>query len=469
MKKVLIILLATTLLLSFFTSGCRDSQNSSETSSGDVTTPDISDTSDPVSNGTSDSAPDNADTPIKLLKKPADIKENDFSEYGLQVNSDGVITLNGKPYYGMGVNFHPAFHLALDKVFYNDTHTDLEAHFKTLSKSGIPVLRINFNIFYGNQVFHWNDSDKKDKWFGAMDYIVSLAEKYNIGIIASLFWNINTFLDYTGETMDMITVPDSASTKLRMKYVKEVVGRYKYSPAIWAWEIGNELNLAVDLQQTKFIASDGTERIFSSDMLTAYYKLIGDAIREEDPYRMITGGDAAPRTSSMALYRTQGASWSPKNDYNGNKQAFEWYTPSPLNTVSIHYPELSLMKDYVKAAKELKIGLYIGEFHGTLFENPGDKTNPEENTEEALEQSSWYEMRDTYIDLGVQLVTYWCYGSYTQNRTKDPASLELGVLDGYTNNYYVCEGIREANERYLAEGKADTPAYWGNVTNALFQ
>lgn len=70
----------------------------------------------------------------------------------------------------------------------------------------------------------------------------------------------------------MITSPDSASTLLRMKYIEEVVGRYKYSPAIYAWEIGNELNLAVDIKNTEFIGTDGSKKMFTSEMLTAYYK-----------------------------------------------------------------------------------------------------------------------------------------------------------------------------------------------------
>lgn len=91
-----------------------------------------------------------------------------------------------------------------------------------------------------------------------------------------------------------------------MKYIEEVVGRYKYSPAIYAWEIGNELNLAVDIKNTEFIGTDGTKKMFTSEMLTAYYKLIGDAIRKEDPYRMITGrrrGSEALFNGSLALRR----------------------------------------------------------------------------------------------------------------------------------------------------------------------
>lgn len=413
--------------------------------------------------------PDDTNVRVRMSGKPKEIKETDFSGYGLQVNDEGMITLNGKPFYGYGVNFHPAFHLALDKQFYGDMHTDIEAHFSKLAAEGIPVMRINFNIFYGKDVGLWDKAASKDRWFGAMDYIIALAEKYNIGIIASLFWNVDSFCEYTGDKLDMIISPDSASTLLRMKYIEEVVGRYKYSPAIYAWEIGNELNLAVDIKNTEFIGTDGTKKMFTSEMLTAYYKLIGEAIRKEDPYRMITGGDAAPRLCSMALWRSGGNVWQPNNSYDENKTTFQWYTPAPLDTISLHYPELEYMEDYVKIAKELKIGLYVGEFHSTLFhDNPGDKISPEENENEAREQSTWYEIRDTFERLGVQLTTYWCYGSYSQARRIDSASLELGVLDGYVNNYYVNEGLKEVNEKFISEGKNDAVSYWNSAEYALF-
>ena len=366
MKKTIALLLAAVMLSGIC--GCaKPGEGNTAGTTGGKTTVSTGDSQTTDKPDDTTKTPDDTNVRVKMSSKPKEIKETDFSGYGLQVNDEGMITLNGKPFYGYGVNFHPAFHLALDKQFYGDMHTDIEAHFSKLAAEGIPVMRINFNIYYGKDVGLWDKAASKDRWFGAMDYIIALAEKYNIGIIASLFWNVDSFCEYTGDKLDMITSPDSASTLLRMKYIEEVVGRYKYSPAIYAWEIGNELNLAVDIKNTEFIGTDGTKKMFTSEMLTAYYKLIGDAIRKEDPYRMITGGDAAPRLCSMALWRSGGNVWQPNNSYDENKTTFQWYTPAPLDTISLHYPELEYMEDYVKIAKELKIGLYVGEFHCNVF------------------------------------------------------------------------------------------------------
>ena len=385
-----------------------------------------------------------------------------ITAYGLQVREDGCITLNGKPYYGMGVNYYTAFCLALDVEFFDDTHTDLEAHFRALSENHIPFIRTMMGVYYGNDVTLYADEQNRPRYFAAMDRLVALAEAYHIGIVASLFWNINAFGDYCGEPLDANERPDSKTMQLRYRYIRDVVERYRSSPAIWAWEVGNELNLAVDLLRTRFVGMEGEERLFDTSLLTNYYRLVGEEIRRLDPHRMITGGDAAPRTASMALFRTKGEQEYPDNTYEENKMVFSWYTPFPLNTISLHYPELPLMEDYVKIAKELRIGLYVGEYHGTLFENYGDLLSAEESQEEALEQKTWKNMVDTYCRLGVQITTAWTYGTYSQGRRKDAASLELGILDGFAQNLYQRDYLLKINREYEQCGKSDAEAYWAN-------
>lgn len=387
----------------------------------------------------------------------------DLSRLGLQVKN-GTVTLNGRPYRGVGVNFFPALSLCLDRVVYGDTRTDVEDYIRKLAEAGIPCMRVMFGVFYGEYVHLWADSDKRSKYHEACDLLVSLAEKYRIGIIASLFWNVNAFCDYAGDALDLIADPDSRSTKLRFEYVRDIVCRYRSSPAIWAWEIGNELNLACEMTDTEFTTSKGERTPFRTEFLTEYYKLIGKAVRECDPYRMLTGGDAAPRTNSMALYRSVGRVAEPENTREDNRAALMWYTPAPLDTVSVHYPELRLIKEYSELARELNIALYVGEFHGKLFVNPLDALSPADSPEERTEQDSWNEMLDTYIKCGVGLVTQWCYGSYSQGKNIDPASLELGADGGIIQNLYIRDGINRANAFFRESGMADTEAYWTENT-----
>ena len=389
----------------------------------------------------------------------ADIKEVDYSGFGLQVDENGVIMLNGKPFYGMGVNFHGPVSMRL-----GDDQCDLDIYFKKLEDAHIPYCRVMFGVFYDHEVKQYVSEQTHDKFIAALDYVVGMAEKHNVGLIASLFWSKDAFMKYCGETFEKLADPESETIRLQKQYIHEIVGRYKYSPAIWAWEIGNEGNL--DCEILHFENEEGADTLFTTEILNEYYKILGAALREEDPYRMITGGDSAPRDSSASLRKYH--SWSPVNTYDDYKNALSWYTPEPLDTVSLHYPALEQIDDYVKMAKELKIGLFVGEFHGTFFDNPLDALSPDESPEEALEQSSWYALRDAYIANGVQLATAWCYGRYIQ-QSFDGTSIEVGMVDGIYQNVYQYEGLKEANERYISEGKNDAANYWASVPMAIHQ
>src|SRR5690606_25867933 len=83
------------------------------------------------------------------------------------------------------------------------------------------------------------------------DAFVQAAEEEGIGLIPSLFWQINTIPDIVFEPINKWGEPDSDTIKFMRTYTREVVSRYKDSPAIWAWEFGNEMNLEVDLPHHK--------------------------------------------------------------------------------------------------------------------------------------------------------------------------------------------------------------------------
>ncbi|MBE6631975.1 MAG: hypothetical protein E7623_04665 [Ruminococcaceae bacterium] len=387
-------------------------------------------------------------------------KYEDWTKYGLQVDEDGVIRLDGEAYYAMGVNFHGPVSMSLGGI-------DLDPYFKTLADNGIPYCRIQFGVFYANEVIMAvNERNRNyEAFYKAMDDVVATAEKYNIGLIASLFWNLDAYATYAKESLDALNDPESRTMGFISSYITKVVGKYKESPAIWAWEIGNEGNLSVDLNTSVYEGSDGTQKIITTDLLTKYYELVGEMIRKEDPYRMITGGDAAPRGSSMALYNTKGGSWSPANSYDDFKTAFQWYTPEPLDTISLHYADVAMIKKYVKMAKELKIGLFIGEFHAGdgMFENPLDALSAEDSSKEAREQKKWLEYRNMCKSAGVQLATAWCYGRYIQ-QSYDPTTIEYGMVDGIYQNVHMFEGLIDINKTYREQGKQNTSVYWEKTT-----
>ncbi|KAL4907764.1 mannan endo-1,4-beta-mannosidase B [Aspergillus multicolor] len=78
-----------------------------------------------------------------------------------------------------------------------------------------------------------------------LDVVVSLAEKYNLQLVLALMnnWNdfggINIYSAAFGSNATTFYTDAKAQNAYR-EYVKFIVNRYKDSPAIFAWELGNE-------------------------------------------------------------------------------------------------------------------------------------------------------------------------------------------------------------------------------------
>jgi hypothetical protein len=69
--------------------------------------------------------------------------------------------------------------------------------------------------------------------------------------------------DAVGEHHDQWENPKSKTIGTMRQYVGDIVGRYKDSPAIWAWEFGNEPNLSVDLAAIWVFDLDGQKNTWS--------------------------------------------------------------------------------------------------------------------------------------------------------------------------------------------------------------
>jgi hypothetical protein len=173
-----------------------------------------------------------------------------------------------------------------------------------------------------------------------MDAIVAEAERLKIGLIPSLFWFYPTVPDLVGENMDGLGNSQSRSMEFIREYTRQMARRYRESPALWAWELGNEYNLSADLpnaaEHRPAIAPDlGTppSRSEADDLSSA------EAVREVDPRRAIFAGHAAPRPS--AWHNTRSGTW----ERDTAEQCFEILArdhPDPIDALSIHlYPDAS--------------------------------------------------------------------------------------------------------------------------------
>jgi len=307
------------------------------------------------------------------------VKTNTQS-HGLSVQR-GVLTLQGKPYKGVGVNYFSLFNRRIKKPGDVSYQKGLES----LSEAGVPFVRF---MACGFWPVDW-DLYLRDKeaYFKLLDSVVESAEKAKIGLIPSLFWYMAAVPDIVGEPMDQLGNPNSKTIAFIRQYTKEVVLRYRNSPAIWGWEFGNEYNLHVDLPNASAhrpkvwpslkTAKTRTKRdnLTSQAMLTAYDQF-AKTVRKYDKHRIMITGNSVPRPS--AYNNTKNKSWKPDSSEQ-YAQVLLRDNPAGFDTICIHaYPRANnkysanaktlpeMIKTTQKIALKARKPLFIGEFGAPL-------------------------------------------------------------------------------------------------------
>lgn len=100
---------------------------------------------------------------------------------------------------------------------------------------------------------------------------------------------------------DLVMNATSVSRGLANKYFDQLVSRYSSREAVLFWELGNELNLNVNLAPKFCGPSDkvaATEQCFNTAQMTAYTQDLAARIRAIDGRRPISSGFSAPRHSA---------------------------------------------------------------------------------------------------------------------------------------------------------------------------
>lgn len=395
---------------------------------------------------------------------------------GLTVDKDGTMLLAGKPYYGFGVN---SFTMAIRYIegagrqMYRD-------QFEILKKYDIPFVRINFGGYWPD--YYWNFDYNSETILRQLRDVVECAEEYNIGLICSLMWYDGAISYYVGEHRSDMGNPNSATVKYAKNYVATIVKEFKDSPAIWAWEIGNEYNLGADLCDPTFrsklpngpctpYAPSGFD-FYTSKELRSFYTEIGNTIRKYDKTRMITTGDGDMRNASLSLrdaaqkmnpathlWTEQWTQDTPDDFY----KMCAYFTPDPLNTISFHLQHaqqdgngrasflltldrfrtkvstLKYFQEYVTAARLAKKGLFFGEM-GDMMYMEGDK--------DAI--NVFRNVTDWIVQAEIQMAATWQFSN------NDLKATDSGI-DGQKLRI-----LQEKNKNYKKDGKADTEIYWAN-------
>ena len=324
---------------------------------------------------------------------------------------DGRFVRDGRPYRGVGVNYFDLF----IRVLHAPTNTSSLAGLKELGEGGIPFVR--FALGYGSADLG-RYFDDPDAYFGALDRVVRQAETNGVGLIPSFFWHFMEFPDPTGEPRDQWGNPGSKTHERMRRFVAGVVRRYKDSPAIWAWEFGNEPNLAADLPNAaQFRKKGGTERDdFTSKDMAVMLAEFAKEVRRHDPDRPVFAGHSHPRVS--AWHNTAEKSWKP----DSREQTLEVIrrdNPEPLDTISLHlYATHEVPKelaawatnhvDYlapvVEQARAMKRPVWVGEFG---LQATGDV---------AVVRAKFEGLIAAMERTGVDLAAVWVFDLKSQNR-----------------------------------------------------
>ena len=291
----------------------------------------------------------------------------DEASRGLSAGPNGALLLNGKAFRGIGVNYYDAF----VRLLGDGKIQDVGAGFRVLASNQIPFVRFAADGYWP---VDWGlYQTNRQEYFARMDKVVKLAESQGIGLIPSLFWHQPTISDLVGEPVDQWGNAASRTHAFMRNYVREVVTRYLGSPAIWAWEFGNEFNLPADLPNAAehrppvhpnlgtALSRSARDELTHAHIRTALTEFARE-VRRHDPHRLIISGNAFPRPSA----------WHQEHERNWHRDAPEQWAemlaadnPLPIGSLSgrlYSTNDLVAVSPAMALARQLGKPLMIGEF-----------------------------------------------------------------------------------------------------------
>jgi hypothetical protein len=264
------------------------------------------------------------------------------SPLGLSVQ-DGALIRNGREFRAMGMNYYTC----LTDTIQNAEDPEFVEGFRILKQDyQIPFIRFMAGP-YAHTGWKLYVEDPQE-YFRRFDLLIAAAEDEGLGLIPSLFWYVATLPDLADEPLSALGDADSKCRAFMRQYIHDVVGRYKDSPAIWGWEVGNEWMLAADLPKLnhlpkKKIGSDqertGADKLLRPMLLDVYQDFY-KTVRDLDPDRIIVTGDSIARSS--AWHNRNADAWGQDSQAQW-AEIFRDDTPDCYEVVSFHlYAEANL-------------------------------------------------------------------------------------------------------------------------------
>jgi len=357
---------------------------------------------------------------------------------GLTVSEEGVLTKEGTPFRGIGVNVFDLF----NRTLANPNDTSYEQALRTVGNLKIPFVRFAACGFWPRDMQLYQRD--KEAYFRLMDAVVDCARRNGVGLIPSLFWYYATVPDLVGESVDQWGNPDSRTHQFMRAYTRELVTRYVDSPAVWGWEFGNEFNLHADLPNapthrpmvvpqkgtptTRSVRDDMTHQTFRTALV-----VFAQEVRRHDPHRIVSAGNASLRPSAWHLLHER--SWR-KDTPEQSAEMTRDDNPSPCDVISVHwYPDHhDLLGLEVALDTATKVGkpLFVGEF--------GVPGAPTEQSQAQFSRAL------QVVEERVPLAALWVFDFHVPNKQQVKWNVTLD-----NERAYQLRAIAQANERLRAK------------------
>jgi hypothetical protein len=304
--------------------------------------------------------------------------------------------------------------------------------------------------------------DDPSAYWALFDQMMADLRTHEVQIVPVFVWNWTQFPSMTGERADqMINDPDSASYRLLEEYVAEFVHRYNDHPALYFYELTNELNLQADLDVVdRCVRAELPDPTvcepmsnFSTDEMIGFTSRLAAHVRSLDPSRPISSGFSLPRPNAEHLRR--------KPEFEGGGPDFEFDSSaefkknltdihSGVDIVSVHFSNRPYNNDRLgitghtnaallgrvkRIADELDKELFVGEF--------GDVNPYIKDDKRALFTQN---VLDKIVELEIPYSAPWVWEFYERSpySTYDNPNTFFNLEPGYTD--LIISKIEEANE-----------------------
>lgn len=291
-------------------------------------------------------------------------------------------------------------------------------------------------------------------FWGRVDEMFDDLDANSIQLVPVLMWNAAQFPAMTGETLgELIRNPDSKSWKLLSSYVTDFITRYRGRRTILFYELTNELNLLVDIDNVSRcnrMRSEEQCKIssnFSTDDLIEFTRRYATLIRGLDGTRLISSGFSVPRSAAEHLRPSPGRldhpNWTADSRGQFRKNLKDIHMA--VDIISIHLyagkqnqrfgstSEMEVLAEAKLASVEAGKPLFVGEFG----EPDSRNANPSSHT--AL-------MMEKILELKIPYSAVWAWEFYQHRlfKTDDGRDYAFNLEPGYTD--FLIREIREAND-----------------------